>query len=87
MSLMKTVSIQEAREDLARLLEEAAKGEPFVVAQEGKPSLKVVGVEEVDPVTAPKKKRRIGELDGLYKIPDDLDSMLSKEIEEMFYGK
>jgi prevent-host-death family protein len=47
MSLMKTVSIQEAKENLARLLEEASKGEPFVVAQEGKPSLKVVGVEEI----------------------------------------
>lgn len=45
---MKTVSIQEAREDLSRLLEEAAKGKPFVVQQEGKPSLKVVGVEEID---------------------------------------
>lgn len=45
---MKTVSIQEARKDLARLLEEAAKGEPFVVEREGKPSLKVVGVEEAD---------------------------------------
>ncbi len=45
---MKTVNIQEAQEDLARLLEEAAKGEPFVVEREGKPSLKVVGVEAID---------------------------------------
>lgn len=84
---MKTVNIQEAQKDLARLLEEAAKGEPFVVARAGKPSLKVVTVEEVDPVTAPKKKRRIGMLDGQYKIPDDLDTMMAKEIEEMFNGK
>lgn len=49
---MKTVNIQEAQKDLARLLEEAAKGEPFVVAQEGKPSLKVVGVEEVDDLSS-----------------------------------
>ncbi len=83
---MKTVNIQEAQKDLARLLEEAAKGEPFVVEQEGKPSLKVVGVEEVDPVTAPKKKRRIGMLDGQYKIPEDMDKHLDKEIEDLFYG-
>jgi len=83
---MKTVNLQEAKEDLARLLEEAAKGEPFVVAQEGKPSLKVVSVEEVDPVTAPKKKRRIGELDGQFFIPEDMDKHLDKEIEDLFYG-
>ncbi|MGF9565436.1 type II toxin-antitoxin system prevent-host-death family antitoxin [Neorhizobium sp. JUb45] len=46
---MKTVSIQEAREDLARLLEEAAKGQPFVVTREGKPSLKVT-VEVIDEI-------------------------------------
>jgi prevent-host-death family protein len=84
---MKTVNIQEAQENLSRLLEEAAKGEPFIVAREGKPSLKVVRVEEVEAAEAPRKKRRIGELDGQYKIPDDLDTMMAKEIEEMFYGK
>lgn len=44
---MKTVNIQEAKDDLAWLLEEAAKGEPFVVTLEGKPSLKVT-VEVID---------------------------------------
>lgn len=83
---MKTVNIQEAREDLVRLLEEAAKGMPFVVAREGKPSLKVVTVEEVNPAEAPTKKRRIGELNGQYKIPEDMDKHLDKEIEDLFYG-
>lgn len=86
MSLMKTVNIQEARKDLVRLLEEAAKGEPFVVSQEGKPSLKVVTVEEIDPVEASTTKRRIGELDGQFFIPDDMDEHLDKEIEDLFYG-
>ncbi|MGI2032783.1 type II toxin-antitoxin system Phd/YefM family antitoxin [Rhizobium panacihumi] len=44
---MKTVNIQEAQKNLSRLLEEAAKGEPFVVTREGKPSLKVT-VEVID---------------------------------------
>ena len=34
-----------------------------------------------------KKMRRIGFGDGKSKIPKDFDTMFSKEIEEMFYGK
>ena len=34
-----------------------------------------------------KKTRRIGMLDGLIKVPDDFDTMMADEIEEMFYGK
>jgi hypothetical protein len=30
--------------------------------------------------------RRIGFGDGKSKIPDDFDTMMQKEIEEMFYG-
>lgn len=87
MSLMKTVNIQEAQENLSRLLEEAAKGEPFIVAQEGKPSLKVVRVEEVEAAEAPRKKRRIGFLEGQFSVPDNFDRMFAEEIKEMFYGK
>jgi prevent-host-death family protein len=79
---MKTVNIHEAKTHLSRLVEEAANGEGFVIAKAGKPMVKVVPLEE-----APKKKRRIGVLDGQFSVPDDLDTMMAKEIEEMFYGK
>ena len=37
------------------------------------------------PETAP-KKRRIGFMEGMINVPDDFDTMMAKEIEEMFYG-
>ena len=54
-----------------------------------------IGTSEVEMVLSsqcimqpkPKKMRRIGFGDGKSKIPDDFDTMFSKEIEEMFYGK
>ncbi|WJH42046.1 type II toxin-antitoxin system prevent-host-death family antitoxin [Aliirhizobium terrae] len=79
---MKTVNIHEAKTHLSRLVEEAANGEGFVIAKAGKPMVKVVPLDE-----APKQKRRIGFLDGQFSVPDDLDTMMAKEIEEMFYGK
>ncbi|MGK9054663.1 type II toxin-antitoxin system prevent-host-death family antitoxin [Neorhizobium sp. CSC1952] len=77
---MKTVNIHDAKTHLSRLVEDAAKGKPFVIAKAGKPMVKVVPLEE-----AP-KKRRIGVLDGQFFIPDDLDQGMDKEIEDLFYG-
>lgn len=79
---MKTVNIHAAKTNLSRLVEEAAKGEPFIIAKAGKPMVKVV------PLDAPtqKKMKRIGFLKGQIKVPDDFDTMLSDEIEKMFYG-
>ena len=79
---MKTVNLQEARNDLPRLVEDAANGEPFVIAEGGKPLVKVVAVDD----EATKKIRRIGFLKGRISVPDDFDTMMSREIEEMFYG-
>lgn len=78
---MKTVNIHDAKTHLSRLVEDAAKGEAFVIAKAGKPMVKVVPLEE-----APKKKRHAGFLKGYAQIPDDFNTMFSKEIEEMFYG-
>ena len=80
---MLTVNIHEAKTHLSRLLDRAARGEPFIIAKAGKPLVKVV------PLDAPAKgkTRRIGFLDGMIKVPDDFDTMFQDEIEEMFYGK
>jgi len=79
---MKTVNIHAAKTNLSRLVEEAADGKPFIIAKAGKPMVKVV------PLDAPtqKKVQRIGFLKGQLKVPDDFDTMLSDEIEKMFYG-
>ena len=79
---MRKVNIHEAKTHLSRLVEEAAKGEPFVIAKSGKPMVKVV------PLDAPAKRkvRRLGFLKGQLKVPDDFDTMMQEEIEELFYG-
>ena len=81
---MRTVNMHEAKTHLSRLVERAANGEPFVIAKAGKPLVKVV------PLDAPaegKKTRRLGFMKGAFKVPDDFDTMMADEIEEMFYGK
>lgn len=79
---METVNIHEAKTHLSRLMEKVAKGESFIIAKAGKPIGKVVPLDETE---AP-KKRRIGFMDGQFTVPDDFDTMMADEIEEMFYG-
>jgi prevent-host-death family protein len=79
---MQTINIHKAKTHLSRLVEEAAKGEPFIIAKAGKPMVKVV---PLDP-PAPKKVRRLGFMEGMYNVPDDIKSPYKDEIEEMFYG-
>lgn len=81
--IMRTVNIHEAKTHLSRLVERAAKGEPFVIAKAGKPLVKVV------PFDAPAggEVRRIGFMDGLIEVPDDFDMMGADEIEQLFRGK
>ena len=45
-------------------------------------SVKVVPLDEPE---VP-KKRRIGFMKGEIVVPDDFDTMMADEIEEMFYG-
>ena len=80
---MQTVNIHEAKTQLSKLVEQAAKGESFIIAKAGKPMVQVVALD----APAPKKKRRIGFLKDQINVPDDFDTMFQKEIEEMFYGK
>jgi len=78
---MKTVNIHEAKTQLSRLVEAAAKGEPFVIAKAGKPLVKVV------PVDAAQAPRRLGFMKGQFTVPDDFDTMFQEEIEKLFYGE
>ena len=83
---MRTFNIHEAKTHLSRLVDEAEKGEPFIIAKAGKPKVKVVSID--DPPA--KDKRRLGFMKGMYKLPenfDEIDKQLDKEIEELFLGK
>jgi len=79
---MKTVNIHDAKTNLSKLIDGAAKGEPFIIAKAGKPMVKVVAVEVAD---APKP--RIGFMEGRFTVPDDFDDMGRAEIEQMFNGR
>jgi len=79
---MLTVNIHEAKTHLSRLVDRAAKGEPFVIAKAGKPLVKVT------PLDAPLggQVRRLGFMTGQVAVPEDFDRMGGAEIEELFRG-
>jgi antitoxin (DNA-binding transcriptional repressor) of toxin-antitoxin stability system len=78
---MRTVNIDEAKTQLSRLVDQAAKGEPFVIAKAGKPLVKVEALQ------TEARKRRGFLLADQIDIPDDFDEMGREEIEQMFYGE
>jgi prevent-host-death family protein len=79
---MKTVNIHEAKTQLSKLIEEASKGESFVIAKAGKPLVKVTAL--LAPTGA--QMRRLGFMAGQISVPDDFDRMGKEEIERMFGG-
>ncbi|MDQ0139964.1 antitoxin of a toxin/antitoxin system, phd-like [Cupriavidus taiwanensis] len=80
---MQTINIHEAKTHLSRLVDQAANGEPFVIAKAGKPLVKVV------PLNAPAEGqiKRLGFMAGQGQVPDDFDRMGEREIEAMFGGE
>ena len=76
---METVNIHEAKTQLSRLVDRAAKkGESFVIAKAGKPLVKV------SPLDAPEQPKRLGFLKGEIDVPDDFDEMGEREIAILF---
>jgi prevent-host-death family protein len=81
-SRMKTVNIHEAKTQLSKLVEQASKGESFVIAKAGKPIVKVTALST--PIGA--EVRRLGFMAGQISVPDDFDRMGKEEIERIFGG-
>jgi prevent-host-death family protein len=79
---MHTVNIHEAKTHLSRLVEQAARGESFVIARAGKPLVKVMALD----APAAGQTRRLGFLAGEISVPADFDVMESQRIERMFGG-
>ena len=77
---MQTINIHQAKTHLSRLVEQAAQGEPFVIARAGKPLVKVTAMD-AEPATP---ARRLGFLSGQCAIPEDFDRMGEIEIERLF---
>ncbi len=79
---MRTFNIHEAKTQLSRLVDGAAKGESFVIAKAGKPLVKVVALD----APGPSQVKRLGFMSGQIKVPDDFDDMGKAEIERLFGG-
>ena len=77
---MRIVNIHEAKTHLFKLVAQAAKGEPFVIARAGKPLVKVTAVG----APSAGQTKRLGFMAGQTSVPDDFDRMGSAEIAHMF---
>jgi prevent-host-death family protein len=77
---MKTVNIHQAKTQLSKLIEEASKGESFIIAKAGKPVVRVTALSA--PTGA--QVRRLGFMAGQISVPDDFDRMGQEEIERIF---
>jgi prevent-host-death family protein len=77
---MRTVNIHEAKTHLSKLVDQAVKGEAFVIAKAGKPLVKVTALN------TPAVPQRLGFLAGEIAVPDDFDRMGEAAIAELFGG-
>ena len=75
---MNTINIDEAKSQLSRLVDRAARGETFVIAKAGKPLVKVSALD------TPARPSRLGFLEGEIEVPDDFDRMGEREIAALF---
>jgi prevent-host-death family protein len=75
-----TVNIHEAKTQLSRLVDQAARGREFVIAKAGKPMVRVV------PLQAPPALRELGFLAGQGTIGADVKADFAVEIDSMFGG-
>ena len=80
---MQTFNIHEAKTHLSRLVDEAAKGNVFIIAKAGKPMVKVSPLSEEEL----KGAQKIGFMAGEISVPDDFDSLGATEIMRLFEGK
>ena len=79
---MQTYNIHDAKTQLSKLVEMAAKGESFVIAKAGKPMVKVIALDT--PESA--QMRRFEFMAGQIKVPDDFNTMGADKIQELFGG-
>lgn len=74
------VNIHEAKTQMSKLVEQTQRGREFVIAKAGKP------VALLSPIKT-RKRRKLGLLDGKFKIPDDFDAPLPDEVIAAFEGR
>jgi len=78
---MKAVNIHQAKTELSKLVERAEAGEEIIIARAGRPVAKLVALSKT------RSPRRLGLLDGKFKIPDDFNAPLPESVLRAFEGK
>jgi prevent-host-death family protein len=80
---MQTYNIHDAKTQLSKLVEMAARGESFVIAKAGKPMVKVVAIDTPES----SQMCRFGFMAGEIQVSDDFNTMGASEIQELFEGE
>ena len=73
-----TVNIHEAKTQLSRLVDQAAKGREFIIAKAGKPMVRVV------PIHAPSAVRALGFLAGQGVVQADVKTAFADDMAALF---
>lgn len=76
--MMHIVNIHEAKTHLSNLVDQAVKGDSFIIAKRGVPLVKVTRLDVRSSI------KRIGFMANQIKVPDDFDTMGSVDIRNLF---
>ena len=77
----RTVNIHVAKTRLSQLIERVEAGEEVIIARAGRP------VARLAPLKVRLGPRRLGRLDGRFRVPDDFNDSLPAEVLEAFLGR
>jgi len=76
---MASISVYQARAELSRLIERALAGEEIVITRRGKPTVRLLPVEDARP------RRKPGALKGKLTLPECFFDPLPDDIVDAFY--
>ena len=76
---MKKVNIYEAKTRLSELVADAVSGQDVIIAHAGRPVARLTRLSQPP-------KRRLGILDGRFRIPDDFNRPLPADVLRAFEG-
>lgn len=77
---METVNIHDAKTRLSSLIERVEAGEEIVIARAGRP------VARLAPLASRRRRRKLGALDGRFRIPEDFNAPLPEALLKAFSG-
>ncbi len=78
---MEKVNIHDAKTRLSSLIERVEAGEEIVIARAGRP------VARLAPLPSRRNRRKLGALDGRFRIPDDFNAPLPDAVLKAFSGE